>query len=94
MLQRHGHREDVKRRLTIGGEAVRLCGLRVWCVHRRLLHAAELGLSSVGRHGRSHRRGQDVGIRSDNQTDQDSQTYLYGSICYSEVRTCINKIDR
>lgn len=53
---------------TIGGEAVGWSGLRVGRVNCRLLHASELWLARVGRHGRSHGSRQDVGVRPANQT--------------------------
>lgn len=48
---------------TVGGQSVRLSTLGVSSVDRRLLHAAELRLTSVRRHGRGRGRGQDVGVR-------------------------------
>ena len=41
---------------TVGGQSVRLTSLGVGGVDSRLLHAAELRLASVGRHGRGSRR--------------------------------------
>lgn len=49
---------------TIGRQAVRLSCLGVRGVDGRLLHAAELGLASVRRHGRGGRRGQNMRVGS------------------------------
>lgn len=49
---------------TIGGQSVRLSGLRVSGVDGGLLHAAELGLPGVRRHGRGRRCGENVGVGS------------------------------
>lgn len=49
---------------TIGGQSVRLPSLRVSGVDSGLLHAAELGLPGVRRHGRGRRCGENVGVRS------------------------------
>lgn len=57
-------KEEVSMCVTIGRQAVRLSCLGVGGVDRRLLHAAELGLASVRRHGRCRRRGEDVRVRS------------------------------
>lgn len=48
---------------TISGQSVGLSRLRVGCVDSGLLHAAELGLTSVWRHRRGCRRGEDVRVR-------------------------------
>ena len=47
---------------TVGGQSVGLSSLGVGCVDGGLLHAAELGLTSVGGHGGSSRGGQDVRV--------------------------------
>lgn len=52
-----------KEEVTIGRQPVRLSCLGVRRVDGRLLHAAELGLASVRRHGGSRRSGEDVGVR-------------------------------
>lgn len=53
---------------TIGGQSVRLSGLRVSGVDGGLLHAAELGLPGVRRHGRGRRCGENVGVGSGGKT--------------------------
>lgn len=47
---------------TIGGQSVCLSCLGVSSVDGRLLHAAELGLTSVRRHGRGCRCGENVRV--------------------------------
>lgn len=47
---------------TIGGQSVCLSCLGVRGVDGRLLHAAELGLTGVRRHGRGRRCGEDVRV--------------------------------
>lgn len=47
---------------TIGGQSVRLSCLGVSSVDGGLLHAAELGLASVRRHGRGCRCGENVRV--------------------------------
>lgn len=49
---------------TIGGQSVRLSSLRVSGVDGGLLHAAELGLPGVRRHGWGRRCGENVGVGS------------------------------
>lgn len=49
---------------TVGGQSVWLSSLRVCGVDGGLLHAAELGLPGVRRHGRGRRRGENVGVGS------------------------------
>lgn len=55
-------KEEVGGVRTIGRQAVRLSCLGVRGVDGRLLHAAELGLAGVRRHGRGCRRGQNVRV--------------------------------
>lgn len=57
-------KEEVRVCVTIGRQPVRLSCLGVRRVDGRLLHAAELVLASVRRHGRCCRRGEDVRVRS------------------------------
>lgn len=47
---------------TVGGQSVWLSTLGVSRVDGGLLHAAELRLPGVCRHGGGRRRGQDVGV--------------------------------
>lgn len=47
---------------TVGGQSVWLPTLGVSSVDSGLLHAAELWLTSVRRHGRGRRCGEDVGV--------------------------------
>lgn len=48
--------------VTIGGKSIGLSCLGVSGVDGRLLHAVELGLAGVCRHGRGCRRGEDVRV--------------------------------
>lgn len=57
-------KEEFRVCVTIGRQAVRLSCLGVRSVDGRLLHAAELGLASIRRHGRCCRRGEDMRVRS------------------------------
>lgn len=49
--------------VTVSGQSVWLSRLGVSGVDGRLLHAAELGLAGVRRHGRGRRRGENVRVR-------------------------------
>lgn len=57
-------KEEVIVCVTIGRQPVRLSCLGVGSVDGRLLHAAELRLASVRRHGRCCWRGEDMRVRS------------------------------
>lgn len=72
-----GQTGERARRATVAGKSVGLARLRVR-VDRRLLHAAELRLARVRRHGRGGRGGQDVGVRPEagNQTTHRFTTFL------------------
>lgn len=83
-MPKEGVRVCVRAVCTIGRQAVWLSCLGVCGVDGRLLHAAELGLASVRRHGRGCRRGENmrVGSTGGEETAGNVAAFsLFSSIC-------------